>query len=198
MAPKQPSAAEPPKPLGPGKGKSAKGYRLKPAQLKIEQGLQQHAKQQWDKIYAAGTAAWASRVAAGQTGKGHGSADSFAATLEVPAGSKRITGGMLKKAVQDGRAGKAPKKRGPSPALPAELVAALAGYAMLKQVGGDEKKPRAIMGAALAAVKGTPFESKLVKPSQRRHLLSKVRRAEGIHTEKLGASLCTSLLVKLS
>ena len=187
VAPKLRSAAAPPKPLGPGKGKSAKGYRLKPAQLKIEQGLQQHAKQQWDKIYAAGTAAWASRVAVGQTGKGHESADSFAATLEVPAGSKRITGGMLKKAVQDGRAGKAPKKRGRSPALPAELIAALAGYAMLKQVGGDEKKPRAIMGAALAAVKGTPFESKLVKPSQRRHLLSKVRRAEGIHS---GPSQC--------
>ena len=90
--------------------------------------------------------------------------------LEVPAGSRPITGGMLKLAVQEGRAGRAPKQ-GRSAAVPASLVSAVAGYAMLKQVAGDEQKPRSLIGVAVAAVKGTALESKLAKPSQRRFFL---------------------------
>ena len=64
---------------------------------------------------------------------------------------------MLKHAVADGRAGQAPKKRGASSGIPHALVEAVAGFAQLKQVAGDELKPRALISRAMAAVKGTPL-----------------------------------------
>jgi hypothetical protein len=89
---------------------------------------------------------------------------------------------MLLRAVRDGRAGKPPRKRGPARDIPDELVNAVAGYAMLKQVAGDEQKPRMLMGVAVAAVKGTHLESKLATPCQRRHFLERVRQVHGIES----------------
>ena len=51
---------------GPGKGKPAKGYRLKPTQLKVEQEKQQLAREQWEQVYAEATTGWAARIAAGK------------------------------------------------------------------------------------------------------------------------------------
>ena len=53
---------------------------------------------------------------------------------------------------------------------------------MLKQVAGDEQKPRSLIGVAVAAVKGTALESKLAKPSQRRFFLSRVRKVDGMES----------------
>lgn len=118
-----------------GRGKPAKGYRLNSAQVKVEAGKQAAAKEQWGQVYVKAVAEWQSRVAAGKTGKGHESADVVAAKFEVPAGTKPITGNMVKWAVREGRVDRPPQKRGPARDLPDELVQGLADFAQLKQVG---------------------------------------------------------------
>ena len=93
--------AKPSEPTGPGKGMPAKGYRLTSTQLKKEQVAQQKAKQEWDAVYAVATVEWQRRVAAGMTGRGQQSAADFAASVEVPAGSKPITKYMLLGALRE-------------------------------------------------------------------------------------------------
>ena len=61
------AAADRGKQQGPGKGKPAKGYRLKPTQLKVEQEKQQLAREQWEQVYAEATTGWAARIAAGKS-----------------------------------------------------------------------------------------------------------------------------------
>ena len=136
------AAADRGKQQGPGKGKPAKGYRLKPTQLKVEQEKQQLAREQWEQVYAEATTGWAARIAAGKVGRGHQTAADFAAGFEVPADCKPITGPMLKHAVSEGRAGQAPKKRGPSSGIPDALVNAVARFAQLKQVAGGPRVRR--------------------------------------------------------
>ena len=176
------AAAARKKEAGPGRGKPAKGFRLNGRMRKREHAAKLAVRQQYEEIWVQATGEWQSRVAAGKVGKGHASADEVAKMFPTPAGCKNITGRMLRDAVNEGRAGRAQKKRGPDADLPDELVAATAGFAELRQVAGDEQKPRQLIARTLATVKGTPFEEKLSKPSQRRHFLERVRRVEGMES----------------
>jgi len=178
---------EPPPPAvekrGLGKGVPAKGYRLSPSQKKTDDAAKEEARAAYYKVHVAATTEWAKRFLAGKTGKGFESADVVAASFQeqLPVGFK-LTGSMLKLAVNKGRAGKLPGKRGPKPDLPASLVDAVAGYAQLKQVAGDEQSPRLLVGRAIAAVEGTQYEHKLKTASQRRKLLTRVRQVEDLQS----------------
>lgn len=90
---------------------------------------------------------------------------------------RRLTDKILKRALQEGRAGEVPKRRGPAQLLPSTLVNSLVNFAQLRQVHGDEQGPRKLFQVAKSSVPGTKFEPLLKKSSQCRRLMRRVRLA---------------------
>ena len=76
-------------------------------------------------------------------------------------------------------AGTSPKKRGPPAVLPDSLFAAAASFTRLKQVQGQEQKPRQVMQAMLAAVDGTSMQGALASKQQQNRAKRKLRSMDG-------------------
>ena len=96
----------------------------------------------------------------------------------VPEGARGITGPSLMHAGYRHVAGVSPKKTGPKATLPDALYHSAASFAQLKQVAGQEQKPREIMRAMLAAVEGTSLEGALASKPQQNRFKRKLRSVE--------------------
>ena len=59
--------------------------------------------------------------------------------------------------------------------IPVALIDATASYARMKQLNGDEQKPRQLKRVMLAAVRGTAYEQHLSSEESRRRLLRSMR-----------------------
>ena len=135
-------------------------------------------KQKYDNICMQATNEWSEMVRTGKSGKGAASAAAVAARYDelIPEGcEKHITGNMLKNAYRSGRAGVAPLKPGPKSKIPSTFVKAVADFAQMQQVAGNEQKPRQLAQAAIASAQGTAYEHDLRLQSQRATLLRRVR-----------------------
>ena len=127
----------------------------------------------------------------GTLGQGEFTAAAIAARASenLPEGCKPITAGALKAQFCRHKKVVSPKKPGPRPVLPGALVKSIAGYAQLQQAEGNEQKPRFLAARAVAAVKGTSHEERLISKSQKQRLLSRVKR------ETAGLSTATAVAV---
>ena len=165
-------------------------YRLTTAQVKKQWALDQEMKRKFDEVYEAATQTWSDMVSKGQNGKADNCADAVAARFraQLPEGcTMKLTGRSLKHALLEGRAGVAPRPRNTAPALPQAFVHSVSQYSQLKQLNGDERKPRHLVQAALASAAGTAHEGKLKTQSQKAYLLLRVRKEMemGVATSKV-------------
>ena len=132
-------------------------------------------------IFKTATLAVAAAKADGSLGKGSCTYTAIAARhqAKLPEGAKAITAGSLRQAGYRHVAGVSPKKSGPPAMLPASLFAAAASYTQLKQVAGQEQKPREVMQAMLAAVDGTSLQGGLASKPQQNRAKRKLRAMDG-------------------
>ena len=154
-------------------------FRLKSDQVKKMQALEHLRKQKFDEVYAAATKKWAEMVSKGENGKGEDCADAVAARFaaELPEGcTRKLTGRSLKHALQQDRTGRAPARRNRDPAIPAAFVQSISQFAQMKQINGDEMKPRQLVQAAVASVDGTAYQHRLSSQAQKQYLLKRVRK----------------------
>ena len=154
-------------------------FRLNSDQVKKQETHAKSVKAQFDEVYAAATQEWSDMVAKGTNGKGDASADGVAARFrqQLPADCLyKLTGRSLKNALASGRAGTAPRPRNHRPAIPAAFVESVAQFAQLKQLNGDEQKPRFLVQAAVASAAGTVHEAHLTTQSQKQYLMKRVRK----------------------
>ena len=163
--------------------KAKKPFRLRHDQVAKQQALDAEIKAEFNRLYSAATQEWADLFTSGKNGKGEFSAEAIAQKYhaQLPAGCKRgINGRMLRDALNNGRVGEAPRKRGPQPALPVEFVKTVANFAELQQVAGNPQKPRQLVASAVASTLGTEHECHLRLQSQRASLCRRVRREMGL------------------
>ena len=164
-------------------GKAKAPFRLRHDQVAKQVAHDAEIRAEFERLYKDATREWADLFAAGKTGKGAFSSDAIAEkyAVQLPAGCKRgITGRMLREALNTGRAGEAPRKRGPQPVLPAAFVASVADFAQLQQIAGNDQKPRQLVASAVASTLGTVYEGALCLQSQRASLCRRVRREMGL------------------
>jgi hypothetical protein len=95
--------------------------------------------------------------------------------LTLAEGVKHLTGRIIRSSVQLGRIGMSPRKRGREPMLPAILFEAASCFIQMKQLSGDEQKPRQIKNTLRAAVVGTPYEKHLNTMHKAKHALKRLR-----------------------
>ena len=154
-------------------------FRLNSDQVKKLEAQRLSVKAKFDEVYAAATLEWSDMVAKGKNGKGETSADGVAARFreQLPDDCLyKLTGRSLKHALASGRAGVAPRPRNHRPNIPAAFVESMAQYAQLKQLNGDEQKPRMLVQAAVASARGTAHEALLSTQSQKQYLMKRVRK----------------------
>ena len=160
-------------------GRKKETFRLKTAQVKKRELALAEIKQAFDVVYAAATKEWETMVAQGTNGKGELSADGVAARFreQLPEGCYfKLTGRSLKHAVAEGRAGRAPGPRNHRPHVPEAFVQSIAQFAQMKQLNGDDQKPRQLIQTAVASAAGTVHESLVSTQSQKAYFLKRVRR----------------------
>ena len=131
-------------------------------------------------IFKAATRAVAAAKVDGSLGKPGSTYKDIAARhqVQVPEGARPITGPSLMNHGNRHVAGTSPKKTGPAPKLPDALFRGAASFVQLKQVAGQEQKPREVMQAMLAAVEGTSLESALASKPQQNRAKRKLRAME--------------------
>ena len=116
---------------------------------------------EFDRVYAAATQQWQLMVQEGRTGRGKLSAQGVAEIFmqDLPVGCPhKFSGRSLINAVKEGRVGEARGRPGPKAAIPAEFIQSIAEFSQMKQVAGDEQKPRQLVQVAIASCKGTAYE----------------------------------------
>ena len=121
------------------KGVPAKGFRLSTTQVSAQVAKAAAAKNEYDRLYIEATQEWAENVCSGKCSSHSSAAKAVAGKYmsRLPAGYK-LTARMLYNAMSDGRCGKPPPSRGPTPLISTSLVEAITDYASLKQAAGDE------------------------------------------------------------
>lgn len=109
--------------------------------------------------------------------RGDGGADDIAERFnaELPADAKPLTGQSTKNQVIAGRAGLSPVRPGPARSLPQVAYDTVATFIQMRQISGDEQKPRALSRAAKAALKGTQWACKVETSDQIKRVLQHVR-----------------------
>ena len=132
-------------------------------------------------IFKAATLAVAAAKAEDSLGKRGCTYAEIAARYQakLPEGVRPITAASLRLAGHRQVAGTSPKKRGPPAVLPDSLFAAAASFTRLKQVQGQEQKPRQVMQAMLAAVDGTSMQGALASKQQQNRAKRKLRSMDG-------------------
>ena len=93
----------------------------------------------------------------------------------LSAGAKPLTAQTIQHRVREGNAGSSPPRAGSKRSLPQVVYGTVATFVQMKQVGGDEQKPRALKAAVKAALKHTRWEAKTKTARQISRILQHVR-----------------------
>ena len=89
---------------------------------------------------------------------------------------KQLDSQKIRHHVAQGLAGLSPPKRGRPRDVPDVVVALVATHTSMKQLSGDEQKPRRMKRSLLALVKDSPLESKLASANQQKKFFKRLRQ----------------------